>query len=149
VVKKVERQYVEIAGDKAKPLGVNGRAVSATIQKFQWDLAQFQNQGRSLQELVVTIQNIAGKSEEELKIISTSFTEKNAALALAKRRQIINYTTSDFEDFLTPEEAAKVGSTNTQYLLTVAVVVPKAQEQGKISSFFNYFFLMQIFFSLL
>jgi len=78
---------------------------------------------------------MAGKTEDELKLLATSFQEKTVALAAAKRRKVINLSTSDFEDFLRPEDVAKVEFLNTEHLLTVTVVVPKSSEQG-IAFFF-------------
>lgn len=113
---------------------VNETPVEGYFKKFQWDFAQYQYQGKQLSELVAQIQAMAGKTEEELKMLSTSYTEKNLALAAAKRRQIINLATSDFEDFLTPEKVAKIDVQNTENLLTLMVVVPKSLETGKCYS---------------
>lgn len=63
-------------------------------------------------------------------MISSSYTDKNLALAAAKRRKVINLSTSDFEDFLTPEMIAKIDVQNTESLLTVMVVVPKSAQEG-------------------
>lgn len=104
--------------------------MEAFYQGFQWDAAQFQHQGKPLSELVSQIQGMAGKTDDELKLLATSFQEKTVALAAAKRRKVINLSTSDFEDFLRPEDFAKVEFLNTEHLLTVAVVVAKSSEQG-------------------
>ncbi len=141
-MKKVERQYLDIAGSSAKPLRVNETAVEAFFQRFQWDFAQYYNQGKQLSELVGQIQSMAGKTEDELKMLSNSFQEKTVALAAAKRRKVINLTTSDFEDFLKPEDLAKVDFLNTEHLLTITVVVPKAIEQGELSVIDNKSFII-------
>lgn len=130
MVRKVERQYVEIAAEKATPLRVNDKAIEAAFAKFQWDFSQYQCQGKPLSELVSQVQAVAGKTEEELKSIATAYTEKNQALAAAKRRKVINLSTSDFEDFLPPEKVAEIDVYNSETLLTVAVVVPKSLENG-------------------
>lgn len=129
-MRKTERQYAELADEKTQPLRINDTAIEAYFKKFQWDFASYQFQGKQLAELVGQIQAMAGKTEEELKLLSANFTEKNLALAAAKRRQVINLATSDFEDFLTPEKIAKLDVQNSEHLLTVMVVVPKALEQG-------------------
>lgn len=105
------------------------------FNRFQWNSAQFQTDGKQLSELVGQIQAIAGKTDEELKVLSNTYTEKNLALAAAKRRQIINLATSEFEDFLTPETIAKVEMINSDNLLTVTVVVPKALEQEFLNTY--------------
>jgi V-type H+-transporting ATPase subunit C len=135
VVRKVERQYFEIStpdkdGKPPKPLVVNDVAVDVVFTKFQWNTAQFQTEGKQLGELVSQIQGIAGKTDEELKVLGSTYSEKNLALAAAKRRQIINLSTSEFEDFLAPETIAKLDVLNTDNLLTVTIVVPKSAEQG-------------------
>lgn len=129
-MRKIERQYIEIAGEKPQSLRINEVAVSKYFEKFQWDFAQFQCDGKQLSEIVAQIQNIAAKNDEELKILSNSYTEKNLALAAAKRRQTVNLSSSEFEDFLQPEMIAKLDIQNSDSLLTVMVVVPKAFEQG-------------------
>jgi V-type H+-transporting ATPase subunit C len=127
VVRKIERQYLDIAGQNPKPLDVNGRAVGVSVQRFQWDFASYAP-SNSLPALVSMIQSKAGSAEEELKTLSTAYADKNLALGNAKRRKVVNMTSSDFEDFVTPEEMARVEIFNTESLLTVAVAVPKALE---------------------
>ncbi len=129
-MRKIERQYAELIDDKSQNLRVNETSVEAYLKKFQWDFASYQYQGKQLGELVGQIQAMAGKTEEELKLLTTSYTDKNLALAASKRRQIINLATSDFEDFLTPEKIAKLDIQNSEHLLTVMVVLPKSLEQG-------------------
>lgn len=147
-MRKIERQYAELSDDKSQALRVNETAVEAYLKKFQWDFASYQYQGKQLGELVSQIQAMAGKAEEELKLLSTNYSDKNLALAAAKRRQVINLTTSDFEDFLTPEMIAKLDVQNSEHLLTVMVVVPKSLEQGMydILSFGMLFFNITDFF---
>lgn len=106
--------------------------VEAIFNRFEWNAAQFQPEGKQLSELVSQIQGVAVKTDEELKVLSATYTDKNMALAAAKRRQVINLTTSDFEDFLKPEAVAKLDMINSENLLTVMVVVPKALEQGNV-----------------
>ena len=133
VVRKIERQYVEIAGETPKPLDVNGRAVGVTIQRFQWDHAAYAT-SNSLPALVSMIQSKTGSAEEELKNLATSYADKNLALSNAKRRKVVNFAASDFEDFVSPEEMARVEVFNTETLLTVAVAVPKALDAGMLLS---------------
>jgi predicted nuclease with TOPRIM domain len=131
VVRKVERQYTELEGTTAEPLKVNEKKVYAYVKKFNWDIAQYQYQGKPLLELVGQVQSLTSKIEDELKNLSTTFSEKNQALAAIQRKKIINLTTSDFEDFLRPEDVAKIDFLNTESLLTVTVVVPKSLDHGK------------------
>lgn len=129
-MRKVERQYTEMSGSKVEPLRVHETSVEAYLQRFQWDYAQYQHQGRQLSELVSQIQATAGKIDEDLKTLSTSYTEKSLALANTKRKKIINLATSDLEDFLTPRDMSRIDLQDTEHLLTVFVVVPLAIESG-------------------
>ena len=120
-----------MSGTKFEPLRVHETSVEAYLQRFQWDYAQYQHQGRQLSELVSQIQGTAGKIDEDLKTLSTSYTEKSLALANTKRKKIINLATSDLEDFLTPRDVSRIDLLDTEHLLTVFVVVPLAIEPGK------------------
>lgn len=131
VVRKVERQYLEMAGPKPEPLRVHDVTVEAYLQRFQWDFAQYQQQGRQLGELVSQIQAMAGKVDEDLKTLNVSFMDKTVALAAAKRKKVVNLSTSELEDFLTPEDLARIDVLNTEHLLTLLVVVPLALETGE------------------
>ncbi len=128
--RKIERQYVEIAGASAPALRVNETTVESYMKRFQWDFARFQHQGRQLTELVEQIQAMTSKIDDELKSLVGNYTEKNLGLAAIRRKKQINLTTSDFEDFLTPEDVAKLDLLNTDHLLTIMVVVPKVLESG-------------------
>lgn len=132
VTRKIERQYVEISGADAEPLRINETTVESYIKRFQWDFARFQHQGRQLTEIVEQIQSMSSKVDDELKSLTGNYTEKNLTLAAVKRKKQVNLTTSDFEDFLTPEAVAKLDLLNTENLLTVMVVVPKLLEAGVI-----------------
>lgn len=137
-MRKVERQFFEVSGTQAEPLRVNETAVEAYLRRFQWDFAQYQYQGRQLQELVGQMQSMTGKIDEDLKTLTTAYTDKCLALASTKRKKIVNLSTSDLEDFLSPLDIDKIEALNTEHLLTVLVVVPKSLETGKhIHSFYN------------
>ncbi len=144
-MKKVERQYLDIAGASGEPLRVNETTVEAYFRRFQWDHAVYQHQGKHLTEIVAQIQAMVTKVDEDLKTLSTTYTEKSLTETNAIRKRTVNLMTSDFEDFLKPEDVAKMDPIDTENMLTVAVVVPKALEQGmkilnifesRISSFF-------------
>lgn len=140
VVRKVERQYVEtkaaITGTDSG-LKVNETSVEAYLRKFQWDFARFQIQGKKLSELVAQIQSLAAKVDDELKIMTTSYGDKTVAFAALQRKKTVVLQTSDFEDFLTTSAVAKLELLDTEYLLTVTVVVPKAQEDEFLAEYFT------------
>lgn len=135
VVRKVERQYAEIAGAEGESLRVNETTVELFLRKFSWDFAQYQYQGRQLTELVGQVQSMAAKVEEDLKLLSTACTEKSLALAAVKRKKNVNLTTSDLEDFLTPADIARLDVQDTDNLLTVLVVVPRQLENEFLSTY--------------
>lgn len=102
------------------------------MQRFQWDFAQYQQQGRQLGELVSQIQAMAGKVDDDLKTLNVSYMDKTVALAAAKRKKVVNLSTSELEDFLTPDDFARIDVLNTEHLLTLLVVVPLALETGEL-----------------
>lgn len=134
MVRKVERQYYDVAGPGAESLRINSLTVEAYLRKFDWDFARYQHSGRPLSELVSQIQGMASKIDDELKKLSQNFSEKNLVLSSLQRKKTINLFTSDFEDFLTPEFVARMDvlrAEGERILETVMVVCPKALEQGK------------------
>lgn len=138
VVRKVERQYVDIAGAASDPLRVNELTVESYLRKFQWDFARYRHQNRPLSELVSQIQSMATKVDDELKKLGTSYSEKVQALSNLQRKKTINVVTSDLEDILMPNKISKFEFLNSETLLTVLVAVPAALEQGKTLIIYAY-----------
>ena len=134
VVRKVERSYSETAGSDAT-LKVNSKSVNSYLSKFEWEIARYQIQGRPLNEIVAQIQAITAKVDEELKKLSINHSEKSLAYNAALRRKVINLTQSDFEDILTPAQAARLDIVDNEYLQTLMVVVPKAIEQEFLNTY--------------
>jgi hypothetical protein len=87
-------------------------------------------QNRPLVELSNQITAMTARVDEELKKISTIHNDKVTTLSALVRRRIVNFTTSDFEDFLTLRDISNAEFINSDTLLTVVVVVPKQFEQG-------------------
>jgi len=133
-VRKVERQYLEIAGTASESLRVNSTTVESYLRKFEWDFARYQYSGRSLTDLVSQIQANANKVDEELKKLATNFTDKNLQLSTLQRKKVINLYSSDFEDFLTPEQVARLeilrADTIEKVLETVMIVFSKSLDAG-------------------
>jgi V-type H+-transporting ATPase subunit C len=130
VVRKVERQYTDIAGSGADVLRINEMTVESYLRKFNWDFARYRHQGRQLSELVTQIQSMASKVDEELKKLSISYSEKQQSLSALQRKKTLNVMTSDLEDMIAPEKIAKFEFLSTETLVTVLVGVPVALEQG-------------------
>ena len=119
VVRKVERQYLDISGPNAELLRVNSTKVEVFLRKFQWDTARYQFSGRPLAEIVGQIQSMAAKVDEELKKLAGLYNEKNLNLSTLQRKKTVNLATSDFEDFMKPAAVAKLDLFSTETLLTV------------------------------
>ena len=133
VVRKVERQYIEIAGNAADTLRINEMTVESYLRKFQWDFARYRHQGRQLTEIVAQIHSMATKVDEELKKLTVSHAEKQQVLGALQRKKTVNLVTSDLEDILLPDKIAKYEFLNSETLQTVLVAVPVALEQGTFS----------------
>jgi V-ATPase subunit C len=131
VVRKVERQYIDITSSPVEPLLINSTKVETFLRKFQWDGARYQYQGRQLTEIVAQIQSMAAKVDEELKKLSVVYNEKTLAASTLQRKKTINISTSDFEDFMKPALVARLELLESESLLTVMVVVPAALEKGR------------------
>ena len=132
----MERQYLDISAN-AESLRINSLSVENYLKKFDWDFARYQHSGRPLTELVLQIQTMAAKVDEELKKLSTAYSEKTLLLSTLHRKKTINLLTSDFEDFLTPEFVARMDilkAEGEKILETIMVICPKSLENGKFLS---------------
>lgn len=134
-MRKVERQYNEIAGTAPEALKINDMPIEKYLRNFQWDFARYRFQGRPLTDIVSQIQGIAGKVDEELKKLSQGFVEKGQALAALQRKKTSNLANADWEDVLTPAEAAKIELIDSDTLKTLLVVVPAALEKDFLANY--------------
>jgi hypothetical protein len=119
-----------MAGPKPDALRVHEVSVESFLQRFQWDYAQYQHQGRQLAELVSQIQSMAAKVDEDLKTLTNSYTEKALALAATKRKKQISFATSDLEDFLSPRDMERTEVLDTEHFKTMLVAISATTEQG-------------------
>lgn len=62
------------------------------------------------------------------------------------RRRVVNFITSDFEDFLTLRDISNAEFIDSDNLLTVVVVVPKQFESGKYKIYYISFFIIFFYF---
>lgn len=151
VVRKVERQYLEISGPSAESLRINSTKVETFLRKFQWDSARYHYPGRQLAEIVAEVQSMAARDDEDLKKLAIKYNEKTLVLSTLQRKKTINVSTSDFEDFMKPGSVARLDLIDSETLLTVMVVVPLSLEKGEISRIFmtlvshNLFFMDKVF----
>lgn len=146
VLRKIERQYIEITGilihididiidfskyillgtSKVPSLSVNNKTVEEFLRKFEWDFARYQHQNRPLIEIISQIQASTAKADDELKKLASTYNEKQLSCSTLQRRKTINMSLSEFEDFLTTEEVARLELIDSDSLLTVTVAVPVA-----------------------
>ena len=77
-----------------------------------------------MNEIISQIQLSSAKAEDELKKLASVYNEKQLAYSTLQRRKVINMSLSEFEDFLTVEEVARLDLIDSDSLLTVTVAVP-------------------------
>ena len=134
IVRKIEKAAQELADRKPIDLTVGGVPPTRYIQQFAWDSAKYPSR-RPLKELVSLISGGAQAIEEELKQLTQSFGDKTAALQEAKRRKAANIFAADLNDILTDEIMSKVKVTDTDYLKTIFIAVPRASAESFESGF--------------
>jgi V-type H+-transporting ATPase subunit C len=87
-----------------------------------------------LKELVAMIAGGAAGIEEELKQLTASFMDKQAALQDAKRKSAGNLMVADLNDVLDEETMRQVKVFDSEYLKTVFVAIPKGAKENFESS---------------
>lgn len=133
VVRKIERQFHELQeGDQA--LTVDGVPVERYLNYFAWDDAKHPHR-RPLPEIVQSIQSSTGKTEEELKQLSSRYAEKKQQLQLQQRKQGGSLMVANLAEVLTPEVVSPSDFINTEYLQTLVVVVPKSLEETWLNEY--------------
>jgi V-type H+-transporting ATPase subunit C len=130
IVRKVEKTALELSHytGKKSELTVGGVPSQRYIQQFAWDYAKYPNR-RPLKELVSLVSGGVSAIDEELKQLSTSFADKNAALADAQRKKGGNLMVADLNDVLTQDVMRNINVHDTEYLKTLFVAVPKGTEE--------------------
>jgi V-type H+-transporting ATPase subunit C len=123
VIRKLERQYLDMCGPNAVPLTVGSASPQGYLDNFNWDLAKYSKR-RALPELVSLILSGVGSVDEELKQLTFNISEASQKLATLNRKKGGNLTTTPMEELVTADMAT--GFIDTEYLQTVCVVVPKS-----------------------
>mmetsp|Transcript_90 Transcript_90/g.236 ORF Transcript_90/g.236 Transcript_90/m.236 type:complete len:463 (-) Transcript_90:59-1447(-) len=141
---KIQRQYddliSEYGGDNSKLL-VLGTLPTEFLENFSWDEARYSHT-RKLNELVRHIQSSIGKIDDDMKVIGQSFNEIKQHLTSLQRKRGANLMVADLKDVLSQEACLdKAGQTpdeifyETNFLESVAVVVPVAAEEDFLASY--------------
>mmetsp|Transcript_16051 Transcript_16051/g.47878 ORF Transcript_16051/g.47878 Transcript_16051/m.47878 type:complete len:403 (+) Transcript_16051:205-1413(+) len=131
-VRKIERQYAEIAGPDREPLLIDAVPVDRYLPSFVWEHAKYPHR-RALPELVQSLRSGVGAVEEELKHLAATYADKTQKLTsltrAAKGGKGASMSLSPLEELLKPEQVASREFVDTEYLVTVVVAVPKTKEK--------------------
>lgn len=147
IVRKIEKTAHELSDRNkigttsastatADALTVGGVPATRYIQQFAWDSAKFPSR-RPLKELVTLIAGGVSAFDEELKQLMVSYGDKTTALTEAKRRKGGNLMSTDLNEVLTPDIMSKVTVTDTEYLKTLFIAIPKSGKELFESSIYK------------
>jgi len=129
IVRKIEKTSHELGvGGKRTDLTVGGVPAPRYIQQFAWDYAKYPNR-RPLKELVSLIGGGVTAVDEELKQLGISYADKQLALQEAKRRKGGTLITGDLNDILNESIMRKITVSDTEYLKTVFIAIPKQSKE--------------------
>jgi len=130
VVRTIEKTGMELSAyaGKNSELTVGGVPAKRYIQQFVWDYAKYPNR-RPLKEIASLISSGVSAIDEELKQLSVSFADKQAALVEAKRKRSGNLLVADLNDILTQDMMRCVDIHDTEYLKTVFIAIPRGSEE--------------------
>lgn len=128
IVRKIEKTAADLAERRNMDLTVGGVPAARYVQQFAWDSAKYPNR-RPLKELVALIAGGAVAVEEELKQLTQSFADKQAALHEMSRRKAGNLISTDLNDVLTEDIMRKIKVHDTDYLKTLFIAVPSGMEE--------------------
>lgn len=133
VVRKVERQFREMDKDQEELL-INDVPAERYLQNFSWEESKYPHR-RPLPELVSLIQAGMGKVEDELKQLTSVYSEKKQALSAMQRKRGGNLMVANLEEILTPDIVSERDFVNTEHLVTLVVIVPKNEEETFLSKY--------------
>ncbi|KAJ1459551.1 hypothetical protein M885DRAFT_45986 [Pelagophyceae sp. CCMP2097] len=147
-VRKIERQYAEIAGHAVaarEPLLIDAVPVERYLPAFAWEHAKYPHR-RPLPELVAGLQQGVGAIEDELKQLTATFADKTQKLALMNKGALsrkkgdgrANLATVSLDEVLTPDVVAKIALVESEYLTTLLVAVPKSKEADWIANYASF-----------
>eukprot|EP00904_Undaria_pinnatifida_P007842 jgi/Undpi1/4188/HiC_scaffold_16.g07555.m1 len=134
MVRKIEKQYTEVAGESPEALKVAGVSAGQYVRLFEWDYSKFAVRQR-LPALVALIQGGVGKIEEEHRNLSMVFSEKNQAMQALKRKKGNNLATVELSEVLSREKLRGITMVDTENLITLVVAMQKAQEKDWLETY--------------
>ncbi|KAK7080228.1 hypothetical protein SK128_001741 [Halocaridina rubra] len=125
VTRKMAAYLAEVLEDQrdklAENLLANQMSLSTYLTKFQWDMAKFPIK-QSLRGIVDAINNQVTQIENDLKAKSSNYNNLKSNLANMERKQTGSLLTRNLGDLVKKEHFVQ----NSEYLITLLVVVPKA-----------------------
>lgn len=151
VVKRIERQYLDVAGKNPEPLKVGTVPPRRFVEEFNWDIAKYPYR-QALPELVQSILMGVGSIEDELKSLTVKCSETSQQLAALNRKKGGSLTMAPLEEVLTKEVLSKVNpnpadlfvdsphrsdGTPSEYLKTLVVVIPRSAESSWLETYMS------------
>ncbi|XP_068204050.1 V-type proton ATPase subunit C [Palaemon carinicauda] len=125
VTRKMAHYLAEVLEDQRDKLPENLLANQMTLPvyltRFQWDMAKFPIK-QSLRGIVDAINNQCTQIENDLKAKASNYNNLKSNLANMERKQTGSLLTRNLGDLVKKEDFVQ----NSEYLVTLLVVVPKA-----------------------
>lgn len=125
VTRKIAHYLAEVLEDQRDKLPENLLANQMTLAtyltRFQWDMAKFPIK-QSLRGIVDAINNQCTQIENDLKSKANNYNNLKSNLANMERKQTGSLLTRNLGDLVKKEDFVQ----NSEYLVTLLVVVPKA-----------------------
>jgi V-type H+-transporting ATPase subunit C len=140
VLRKVERQYVDIEPNPQLLIEVNNRGAreyispSAYLADFHWDISKYPP-SKTLSELSSIIEERLRGLDDDLKAKTSKFVELRNALSQLNKKESGGLLNKDLSEVLTHENCSREDFINTDYLKTFLVIVPKKDIEVWINSY--------------
>ncbi len=136
VVRRVERQWQEL--DRSSELCIHLQRsqvpVKDYIDLFKWDDMKFPR-GRSIQDNIQSLLNVAQKVDEEIKNNIQAFTDAKQQANLFSKKDQVSHMQRDLVDLLTPNCVEDSDFVYSEHLTTLIVVIPRGCECDFITNY--------------
>ena len=131
VIRKIERAYEDVKD--GLELRIENSDTLSYVKNFRWASAKYQA-NRSIDELVKVITQTVQKIDDELKEVSASYQESKHELNALQRKKGGNLMANLHEHI---KKVDLSGFMDTEYLITLAVILPRNNEQEFLKSYEN------------
>lgn len=129
VIRRIERAFGEVSAGEA--LQVEGTNPTSYVQNFRWASAKYQA-NRAIDELVKVVTQSIQRIDEELKEAATAYQESKHELNALQRKKGGNLMANLREYIKNVDPQVFL---DTEYLTTMAVIVPQNNEQRFLSEY--------------